>query len=384
MSRKLFVVLLAILIVVQPVFAQEAAGSNNTSTIDLGAISDDEFIGALETASDVELVNRNRVNTETPADTGTVSQPVLAEETPSDAEPASQTAIAEETPADTEPVSQPVLAEETPSDAEPASQTAIAEETPADTGTASEYAIAEETPADTEPVSQPTIAEETRPASQPPSTPSTATARSDDDIPSDIINNEYFLESERLAKLAQETFEYGDYDASANFAYEAQFYAMLSDMHVAIAVAKIRLDRAASSGVPQQRPVEYNEAETWYNESLSARDAEQWENAIQAAYRVTELLAYIGAPAGTLPLPAKYTVRTWITVRDCFWNIAGRPWVYGDPHLWRVLYNANKSKLPDPNNPNLIEPGIVLDIPSIRGEARQGEWSSDKTYGTVR
>jgi hypothetical protein len=36
--------------------------------------------------------------------------------------------------------------------------------------------------------------------------------------------------------------------------------------------------------------------------------------------------------------------------------------------------------MPKPGDPDLIEPGMVLDIPSIRGEARQSVWDSGKTY----
>jgi nucleoid-associated protein YgaU len=77
-------------------------------------------------------------------------------------------------------------------------------------------------------------------------------------------------------------------------------------------------------------------------------------------------------------------VRPWAVSKDCFWNIAGFPWVYGNPYQWRLLYNANKSKLPNPNNPNVIEPGTVLDIPSIKGEVREGAWESGKTYEALR
>ena len=215
----------------------------------------------------------------------------------------------------------------------------------------------------------------------------------DEDIPESISNNRYFRESQRLTKLAEETYKYGDYDASAGFALDAIRYAKLSDDYVAlqmkikaandaIAAAKTRIDWAVSSGASKQYPVEFNEADTWYKSSLTFRNSQEWDNAIDAASRVIELLAYIQAPAsgGTTPLPATYTVRSWLTFKDCFWNIAARPWVYGDPFKWRLLYNANKSKLPDPDNPDLIEPGIVLDIPSIRGESRQGAWDSSKDY----
>lgn len=207
------------------------------------------------------------------------------------------------------------------------------------------------------------------------------------EIPHNIRNNQYYLESLRLAKLAQDTYEYGDYDTSAEFASEAIRYAQLSDEYVAlqlkikeandaIAAAKKRLDWTLSSGAAKKYPTEYSEAEDYYNVSLSARSGEEWDSAIESANKVVEILAYIQAPEKS-GLPAQYTVRPWALTRDCLWSIAGQPWAYSDPHQWRVLYNANKSKLPDPNNPNLIEPGMVLDIPSLKGETRQGMWSGN-------
>jgi nucleoid-associated protein YgaU len=136
--------------------------------------------------------------------------------------------------------------------------------------------------------------------------------------------NEYLDESRRLVMLAEEAFSEADYDKSAMLADEA---ASLADL-----AAQSRKG-AGTSGV-------------------SSPNA----------------------------LPATYTVRNWSVSKDCFWNIAGFPWVYGNPYQWRTLYNANKSKLPNPNNPNVIEPGTVLDIPSIKGEVRQGAWESGRTY----
>ena len=229
-------------------------------------------------------------------------------------------------------------------------------------------------------------------------------------ISRNIRDNPYLLESRRLATLAQETYQYGDYDLSASLAREAIHHAQLSDEYVtqqlravaidqAIASAKNRLDLAASSGTSRQHPAEYSEAETRYQESLTARSGEDWDSAYESAQKAIDLLAFVPTPAGSpasppassptsppvrtasgAPLPATYTVRSWTTHGDCFWSIAARPWVYGDGNRWRVLYNANKSKLPDPNNPNLIEPGMVIEIPSIRGEIRQGAWSPNATY----
>jgi nucleoid-associated protein YgaU len=200
--------------------------------------------------------------------------------------------------------------------------------------------------------------------------------------------NAYLLQSRRLARLAEEEFAAGNYDTSTSFADEAARLAKQSDVYVAITTAKRCLDQAAASGVSARFPREYKEAENWYTQSEKARDSEEWDIAIDAANMVTQLLENPGA-SGVSPsvpgvLPATYTVRSWSVSKDCFWNIAGQPWAYGNPRQWRTLYNANKSKLADPNNPNRLDPGIVLDIPSIKGEIRQGAWESGMTYEPLR
>jgi len=225
-------------------------------------------------------------------------------------------------------------------------------------------------------------------------------------VPFRIRNNRYFQASQRFYRLAEGAYNFGDYDSSTGYSQEAIRYAVLSDEYVAlqmkireannaIAAAKSRIDWAVSSGASRQYPSEFQEAESWYNISLKARIGEEWDNAIDAAHRVVELLAYISAPGavaekavvqddGLSPLPATYTVRTWVNFRDCLWNIAGYSWAYGDPYKWRLLYDANKSKLSNPNNPDLIQPGMVLDIPSLKGETRQGSWDESKKYDSIR
>ena len=67
-------------------------------------------------------------------------------------------------------------------------------------------------------------------------------------------------------------------------------------------------------------------------------------------------------------LPRYYQVRVWPP--DCFWNIAEL--LYEDPFKWTVIYEANRAKLEDPDNPDKLEPGVILEIPSINGEHREG------------
>jgi tetratricopeptide (TPR) repeat protein len=217
-----------------------------------------------------------------------------------------------------------------------------------------------------------------------------AAQEAETNIPLTIRDNSYYRESLRQANLARLAYDEGDYDSSIRYSEEAIRYAELSDAYVklrlkmweverAIYAAGRRLEYAASINAASKYPEEYREAQFSYGEARSFRTAEKWDDAIDAANRVLAALAYVDGKVPD-PLPSQYVVRTWSTFKDCFWNIAGRPWAYNDPYYWKAIYEANKSKMPDPDNPDLIEPGMVLDIPSIRGEYRHGMWDPGNTY----
>ena len=219
-----------------------------------------------------------------------------------------------------------------------------------------------------------------------------AFASEDTDTPSSIRNNRFFVESLRLNNLARLAYDEGNYVASREFSEEAVRYANLSDEYLftrlrmmqadnAIASARNRLTFAESVNAETRYPVEYGEARVAFDDAIAFREAERWDDAIDSANLVLALLAHLGGlPAGDFVLPAQYTVRTWANERDALWNIAGRPWVYNDPWQWRRLYEANRDRMPERDNPDLILPGMVLTIPSIRGETRQGMWAQGRTY----
>ncbi|MDR2211427.1 MAG: LysM peptidoglycan-binding domain-containing protein [Spirochaetaceae bacterium] len=214
------------------------------------------------------------------------------------------------------------------------------------------------------------------------------------DIPRSLLNNQYYLQSVRFTEQAREAFELGDYDASAGYAEQAAEYARLSDEYVimrladnAFAKAHSRYTWAGSVGAARRYPSEYQRAGAAYDEARDARQKEDWGTVTRASNEVIAALTTVTGPGGQAgpaaeppapnTLPAQYTVRQWSSTGDCFSAIAGWSWVYGDPYQWKVLYEANKDKLPKPGNPHLITPGMVLDIPSLKGEVRSGMWDPE-------
>ena len=174
-----------------------------------------------------------------------------------------------------------------------------------------------------------------------------------------------------------------------------------------IDAAQSLLDWARRTGAPKQDLEIFKQAEAAYYVSLFLRSREEWDEAQQKALEVIALLetpaeteptdspAQTGttdsparpgmtdsstqpgatdssAQPGTTVLPAQIVVRSWRATGDSLSNIAALPEVYGDAHQWRHLYEANRDKLEDPDNPHLIYPGMILDIPSISGEIRSG------------
>ncbi|MDR0556291.1 MAG: LysM peptidoglycan-binding domain-containing protein [Treponema sp.] len=198
--------------------------------------------------------------------------------------------------------------------------------------------------------------------------------------PSDLRNNQYYLESVRLNALAQEMYDEGDYDASTEYAREALKYAELSDKYVAehtMINAEAKLKWAESIQAPVRYPDKYSQAQAYWEEASGEYAAEQWGAAVVAAHQTLEALSGFEE---AVRLPGIYTVRDWAATKDCLWNIAAMPWAYNDPFQWTIIYEANKSILPRPDEPDLVYPGLVLTLPSVKGEIREGMWLEGAEY----
>jgi nucleoid-associated protein YgaU len=203
-----------------------------------------------------------------------------------------------------------------------------------------------------------------------------------------LFQNDELMRSRQLQIQAQQAFEDGDYDRSVELSIEAEKLAVLGrekaeqTAHAFRANtlynrAKSRIDYVRLIGAAERVADRYQRAQTLHREAKTTLDAGEYDRSMELSREVIALLENITPQrlARDAALPRYYEVRLIPERRDCFWRIAEYDFVYDDPRQWPKLYEANKDKLQDLNNPRLIQPGIVLEIPSLDGERREGTWS---------
>lgn len=201
-------------------------------------------------------------------------------------------------------------------------------------------------------------------------------------------NNTYQKLANEYTRKAQIAMDAGEYELSVEYAKKAEENAALSQAFIKMMLARgnaetdmkqasKRIDYAKSIYADRNFPMAFSAAQTAFANAQSAFEAEDYETASSYAKQVMDALADIRE---ITPLPEYYVVRPWAETKDCYWNISGRPYVYNNPLLWENLYQENKSKMPRPNDPNLIMPGMKMKIPSITGEFRDGVYNPKKSY----
>lgn len=203
-----------------------------------------------------------------------------------------------------------------------------------------------------------------------------------------LLDNPDYKKAIELQQLAKEAHAAGDYDKAYEYSKEARIYIDKSNAYIAQKIlwykANSRLKKARSrvayfksSGINPEYQQAYQQALASLEAAEKSFTEDQYENSIEYSQEVLTLLAE--AKSENL-LPKYYKVRLIPKERDCLNKIAGYPFIYNDRTKWRLLYEANKSKLKHSNNPHLIFPGEVFEIPSIEGEKRSGEYDPKASY----
>lgn len=111
---------------------------------------------------------------------------------------------------------------------------------------------------------------------------------------------------------------------------------------------------AALESVPQHELLQHAKA-AWLH-GVARRDAGDY-GAAAAAF---EQARSAGEAYAALAVMTTYTVRLIPGRRESLWRIAGYDFVYGDPRLWRKIWERNRELIEEPD---LILPGWHLYIP---------------------
>ncbi len=201
-------------------------------------------------------------------------------------------------------------------------------------------------------------------------------------------NNTYQKLADEYTKKAESALDAGEYDVAVEYSKLAEENAELSRAYIqmmmargnaedTIKMAKNQLVWAEKIDAPHTFPMAYTSAKENLANAESAFESEDYVKSLE--YARASLAALDGVREVT-PLPEYYIVKPWAETKDCYWNISGRPYVYNNPLLWENLYQANKTNMPKPEDPNLIHPGMKMKIPSLTGEYRSGTYDPKKTY----
>ena len=201
-------------------------------------------------------------------------------------------------------------------------------------------------------------------------------------------NNTYQKLANEYTKKAEAALDAGQYADSVEYAKKAEENAALSKAYIEmmmargeaednIKMAKNQVKWAEKIDAPHTYPMAYTSAKENLANAETAFGAENYAKATEYA---KACLAALDGVTEITPLPEFYIVRPWAETKDCYWNISGRPYVYNNPLLWENLYQANKSEMPKPEDPNLIHPGMKMQIPSLTGEYRAGTYDPKKSY----
>ncbi|MBN2651714.1 MAG: LysM peptidoglycan-binding domain-containing protein [Spirochaetales bacterium] len=204
----------------------------------------------------------------------------------------------------------------------------------------------------------------------------------------ELFENEYFIKSLEYKELAEKAYDDAEYEKTIEYSRLAAEYAEKSDKYIefmlkkfrantALVTAERRIRYAQAINLPEDEPELFNKANQLAVDARKMFESEDFDNSRIASLEAIELLKDIKKKASNTK-PKYYVVQLNVNRRDCFWIIASYDFIYGDPTLWEKIYEANKDKLADPDNPDLIHPGTILEIPEIDGETREGTHNPEK------
>lgn len=221
-----------------------------------------------------------------------------------------------------------------------------------------------------------------------------------------LLDNQFYREAEQLRQQANDAIDNGEFSLSIQLSRRSQELSVLAyeyaeQLYFAF-IARAAKRRAESTlDMINRSTIEYTvqeqiiieDSRAFYTDGVMLFDRERYELSGLSFLNVIAVLVASNINMGLEPrivqvidkpsvsdeevtaLPRFYRVRLIPKDRDSFSKIAAYPFIYGRYQDWPTLYEKNKDKIVDSENPNLIHPGQLFEIPSMQGEKREGEWT---------
>ena len=202
-----------------------------------------------------------------------------------------------------------------------------------------------------------------------------------------LLDNADYKKALEYKALYEKAMEDGEYDKASEYAGLSSEHSAKSDEYVNMMLLRFRSNQSLKRlhdrlievkrfGGDRSDPVKYAEAAAGYETSGRLYKDADYGASLEASKAAIGILEAFERPVPVSGLVSEYVVRLIPGNRDCLWKIAGYSFIYGDPTLWRLIYDANKSIMPQKDNPDLILPGMVLKIPAKGNEKREGRWKN--------
>jgi len=145
--------------------------------------------------------------------------------------------------------------------------------------------------------------------------------------------------------------------------------------------AKDAYNKAIEKAADKLYPDKMKEAKNNLDNAVAAVETGKYKDAITYSDNVINIINQFtyGTEDGEI-FPKYYVVQLNVKRRDCMWRISNFSFVYNSRNEWKTLWEANKGILKNPENPHLIFPEQVIEIPSIKGEKREGYYDPNRKY----
>jgi len=171
---------------------------------------------------------------------------------------------------------------------------------------------------------------------------------------------------------------------------EAYFEALKGSAHKELQEAKADVAKAKSSKGAKFATDELKAADESLESADSLYEDARFKESISSSNEASRLAGVVVGAKATKKIATAdksrdagegvegeyriYTVKYKPGDRDCLWKIAEK--FYGDGMKWKLIYNANKDKI---RNPDLIKPGWKLKIPALPAKKdKQDEVKKDE------